>query len=86
MKYLFSSLEEIKDLINQRKGGKNSQELQRLENEKDELQVALEEAESSLEVSMLQMWEIPASLEPAAHIPADGFCMCNWMDLVCIIT
>lgn len=55
MKYLFSSLEEIKDLINQRKGGKNSQELQRLENEKDELQVALEEAESSLEVSMLQM-------------------------------
>lgn len=87
MKYLFSSLEEIKDLINQRKGGKNSQELQRvrLENEKDELQVALEEAESSLEVSMLQMWEIPASLEPAAHIPADGFCMCNWMDLVCII-
>lgn len=58
MKYLFSSLEEIKDLINQlRKGGKNTEELQtvRLEMEKDELQVALEEAESSLEVSMLQM-------------------------------
>lgn len=58
MKYLFSSLEEIKHLINQlRKGEKNTQELQtvRLEFEKDELQVALEEAESSLEVSMLQM-------------------------------
>lgn len=58
MKYLFSSLEEIKHLINQlRKGEKNTQELQtvRLEIEKDELQVALEEAESSLEVSMLQM-------------------------------
>lgn len=58
MKYLFSSLEEIKDLINQlRKGGTNTEELQteRLEMEKDELQVALEEAESSLEVSMLQM-------------------------------
>lgn len=58
MKYLFSSLEEIKHLINQlRKGEKNTQELQtvRLKIEKDELQVALEEAESSLEVSMLQM-------------------------------
>lgn len=58
MKYLFSSLEEIKHLINQlRKGEKNTQELQtvRLEFEKDELQVTLEEAESSLEVSMLQM-------------------------------
>lgn len=55
MKYLIYSLEEIKDLINQlRKGGKNIQEV-RLEMEKDELQVALEEAESSLEVSMLQM-------------------------------
>lgn len=89
MKYLFSSLEEIKDLINQlRKGGKNTEELQtvRLEIEKDELQVALEEAESFLEVSMLQMWEIPASLVPAAHIPPDGFCMYNWMDFVCIIT
>lgn len=53
MKYLFSSLEEIKHLINQlRKGEKNTQELQtvRLEFEKDELQVTLEEAESSLEV------------------------------------
>lgn len=58
MKYLFSSLEEIKHLINQlREGEKNTQELQtvRLEIEKDKLQVALEEAESSLEVSMLQM-------------------------------
>lgn len=58
MKYLFSSPEEIKHLINQlRKGEKNTQELQtvRLEIEKDKLQVALEEAESSLEVSMLQM-------------------------------
>lgn len=89
MKYLFSSLEEIKDLINQlRKGGTNTEELQteRLEMEKDELQVALEEAESSLEVSMLQMWAIPASLVPAAHIAPDGFCMYNWMDFVCIIT
>lgn len=89
MKYLFSSLEEIKDLINQlRKGGKNTQELQtvRLEIEKDELQVALEEAESSLEVSILQMWEIPGNLVPAAHIPPDGFCIYNWMDFVCIIT
>lgn len=86
MKYLIYSLEEIKDLINQlRKGGKNIQEV-RLEMEKDELQVALEEAESSLEVSMLQMWEIPASLVPAAHIPPDGFCIYNWMDFVCIIT
>lgn len=58
MKYLSSSLEEIKDLINQlREGGENTQDLQtvRLEIEKDELQVALEEAETSLEVSMLQM-------------------------------
>ncbi|RMC17626.1 hypothetical protein DUI87_05290 [Hirundo rustica rustica] len=50
--------EEIKDPINQlRKGGKNPQELQtvRPEMEKDELQVALEEAESSLDVSMIQM-------------------------------
>lgn len=89
MKYLFSSPEEIKHLINQlRKGEKNTQELQtvRLEIEKDELQVALEEAESSLEVSMLQMWAIPASLVPAAHIAPDGFCMYNWMDFVCIIT
>lgn len=86
MKYLIYSLEEIKDLINQlRKGGKNIEEV-RLEMEKDELQVALEEAESSLEVSMLQMWEIPASLVPAAHIPPDGFCIYNWMDFVCIIT
>lgn len=89
MKYLFSSLEKIKDLINQlRKGGKSTEELQtvRLEMEKDELQVALEEAESSLEVSMLQLWEIPASLVPAAHTPPDGFCTYNWMDFVCIIT
>lgn len=58
MKYLSSSLEEIKDLINQlREGGENTQDLQtvRLEIEKDKLQVALEEAETSLEVSMLQM-------------------------------
>lgn len=58
MKYLFSSLEEIRDLINQlKKRGKSTQDLQTmsLEIEKDKLQVALEEAETSLEVSMLQM-------------------------------
>lgn len=89
MKYLSSSLEEIRDLINQlREGGENTQDLQtvRLEIEKDKLQVALEEAETSLEVSMLQMWEIPASLLPAAHIPPDGFCIYNLMEFGCIIT
>lgn len=52
MKYLFSSLEEIKVLINQLgKGGNSIHELhkiKRLETEKDELQVALEEAECAL--------------------------------------
>lgn len=58
MKYPFSSLEEIKDLINQLvEGGKSVHELEKieLEIEEDELQVALEEAESSLEVPLLQM-------------------------------
>lgn len=40
---------------------------QRLEIEKDELQVALEEAESSLEVPVLQMQELHASWVAAAH-------------------
>lgn len=49
------SAEEIKDLIDQLgEGGRSVHELQKmkkkLEIEKDELQVALEEAESSLEV------------------------------------
>lgn len=52
----FPSSEEIKDLIDQLgEGGKSVHELQKikkkLEIEKDELQVALEEAESSLEVT-----------------------------------
>lgn len=58
MKYPFSSLEEIKDLINQPgEGGRSIYELEKieLEIEEDKLQVALEEAESSLKVPLLQM-------------------------------
>lgn len=56
MCFLLSS-EEIKDLVDQLgEGGRSVHELQKmkkkLEMEKDELQVALEEAESSLEVTI----------------------------------
>lgn len=59
-------LEEIKELIDQLgEGGRSVHELQKLkkklEIEKEELQVALEEAESSLEVTM---WPLPWRLGP----------------------
>lgn len=58
--------EEIKELIDQLgEGGRSVHELQKLkkklEIEKEELQVALEEAESSLEVTM---WPSPWRLDP----------------------
>lgn len=60
------SSEEIKELIDQLgEGGRSVHELQKLkkklEIEKEELQVALEEAESSLEVTT---WSSPGRLDP----------------------
>lgn len=60
------SSEEIKELIDQLgEGGRSVHELQKLkkklEIEKEELQVALEEAESSLEVNT---WPSPGRLDP----------------------
>lgn len=60
------SSEEIKELIDQLgEGGRSVHELQKLkkklEIEKEELQVALEEAESSLEVNA---WPSPGRLDP----------------------
>lgn len=79
MKYLFSSLEEIKDLINQLgEGGKSIHELQNIDRD-GEGWTAGGTGGRGVFPGGTSATDARAARQPmaAAHIPSDGFCMFN---------